>query len=56
MGHQLISLAYGAKTFKMKFGHRRRQPSVKCLATGKLEITSQNHSYAVDIDSLNHAA
>ena len=52
MGHQLISLAYGAKTFKMKFGHRGANHPVKNLLTGKLEITSQNHSYAVDIDSL----
>ena len=52
MGHQLISLAYGARTFKMKFGHRGGNHPVKCLATGMIEITSQNHSYAVDIDSL----
>ena len=52
MGHQLISLAYGARTFKMKFGHRGANHPVKNLVTGKLEITSQNHSYAVDVDSL----
>ena len=52
MGHQLISLAYGARTFKMKFGHRGANHPVKNLQTGKIEITSQNHSYAVDIDSL----
>ena len=52
MGHQLISLAYGARTFKMKFGHRGANHPVKNLQTGKLEITSQNHSYAVDLDSL----
>ena len=52
MGHQLISLAYGARTFKMKFGHRGGNHPVKCLSTGLIEITSQNHSYAVDIDSL----
>ena len=52
MGHQLISLAYGAKTVKMKFGHRGGNHPVKNLATGKIEITSQNHSYAVDVDSL----
>ena len=51
MGHQLISLAYGARTFKMKFGHRGANHPVKNLVTGKLEITSQNHSYAVDVDS-----
>ena len=43
MGHQLISLAYGAKTFKMKFGHRGANHPVKNLQTGKIEITSQNH-------------
>ena len=52
MGHQLISLAYGARTFKMKFGHRGGNHPVKNLATGKIEITSQNHSFAVDIASL----
>ena len=50
MGHQLISLAYGARTFKMKFGHRGANHPVKNLVTGKLEITSQNHSYAVDVE------
>ena len=52
LGHQMISLAYGAKTYKLKFGHRGGNHPVKNLATGKIEITSQNHSYAVDIDSL----
>lgn len=52
MGHQMVALAYGAKTFKMKFGHRGGNHPVKCLETGKIEITSQNHSFAVDIDSL----
>ena len=52
LGHQLICLACGAKTYKMKFGHRGGNHPVKCLATGKLEITSQNHSYAVRLDSL----
>ena len=52
LGHQIISLAYGAKTYKLKFGHRGGNHPVKNLATGKLEITSQNHSYAVDIESL----
>ncbi len=52
MGHQMVSLAYGAKTFKLKFGHRGGNHPVKNLETGKIEITSQNHSYAVDIDSL----
>ena len=52
LGHQMISLALGAKTFKMKFGHRGGNHPVKNLKTGKLEITSQNHSYAVDTSSL----
>ncbi len=54
MGHQMICLAYGAKTFKMKFGHRGGNHPVKCLATGKIEITSQNHSFAVDVESLKN--
>jgi len=52
LGHQMISLAYGAKTYKMKFGHRGGNHPVKNLLTGKIEITSQNHSYAVDSSSL----
>ena len=52
LGHQIISLACGAKTYKLKFGHRGGNHPVKNLVTGKLEITSQNHSYAVDSDSL----
>ncbi len=52
LGHQMISLAYGAKTYKMKFGHRGGNHPVKNLKTGKIEITSQNHSYAVDAASL----
>ena len=52
LGHQMISLALGAKTFKMKFGHRGGNHPVKNLENGKIEITSQNHSYAVDVDSL----
>ncbi len=54
MGHQMISLAYGAKTFKTKFGHRGGNHPVKALKSGKIEITSQNHSYAVDIESLKN--
>ena len=53
LGHQMISLALGAKTFKMKFGHRGGNHPVMNLETGKIEITSQNHSYAVDLDSLD---
>ena len=52
LGHQMISLAYGAKTYKLKFGHRGGNHPVKNLETGKLEITSQNHSYAVASESV----
>ncbi len=52
MGHQMIALAYGAKAFKMKFGHRGGNHPVLNIESGKVEITSQNHSYAVDTDSL----
>ena len=52
LGHQIISLAYGAKTYKLKFGHRGGNHPVRELETGKIEITSQNHSYAVDAASL----
>lgn len=53
LGHQIISLAYGAKTYKLKFGHRGGNHPVKNLATGKIEMTSQNHSYAVDPSTLD---
>lgn len=52
LGHQIISLAFGAKTYKLKFGHRGGNHPVKNLKTGKIEITSQNHSYAVREESL----
>lgn len=52
LGHQIISLAYGAKTYKLKFGHRGGNHPVRNLLTNKIEITSQNHSYAVDTESL----
>ena len=52
LGHQIIALAYGASTYKLKFGHRGGNHPVKNLQTGKVEITSQNHSYAVKADSL----
>lgn len=52
LGHQIISLAYGAKTYKLKFGHRGGNHPVKNLENGKIEITSQNHSYAVEPTSL----
>ncbi len=54
LGHQIISLAYGAETYKLKFGHRGGNHPVKNLKTGKIEITSQNHSYAVDAKSLEN--
>lgn len=53
LGHQIMALALGGKTFKLKFGHRGVNQPVKNLLTGKVEITSQNHGFAVDIDSLN---
>ena len=52
LGHQIIALAYGARTYKLKFGHRGGNHPVKDLETGRIEITSQNHSYAVDTESL----
>lgn len=52
LGHQMISLALGAETYKLKFGHRGGNHPVKNLETGKIEITSQNHSYAVREESL----
>ena len=52
LGHQIISLAYGAETYKLKFGHRGGNHPVRNLETGKIEITSQNHSYAVRAESL----
>lgn len=48
LGHQILSLAVGASTYKMKFGHRGANHPVKNLRTGKIEITSQNHGFAVD--------
>ena len=52
LGHQVIALANGATTYKMKFGHRGGNHPVKTMDTGKVEMTSQNHSYAVDAQSL----
>ncbi|MBU3678486.1 MAG: glutamine-hydrolyzing carbamoyl-phosphate synthase small subunit [Candidatus Kapabacteria bacterium] len=52
LGHQILSLAVGASTYKLKFGHRGANHPVKNLATGGIEITSQNHGFAVDPDSL----
>jgi len=52
LGHQLLALASGAKTMKMKFGHHGANHPVKDLETGRVSITSQNHGFAVDMDSL----
>jgi carbamoyl-phosphate synthase small subunit len=52
LGHQLLGLALGAKTFKLKFGHRGANQPVKNFRSGKVEITSQNHGFAVDTESL----
>jgi carbamoyl-phosphate synthase small subunit len=52
MGHQILALAMGAKTYKLKFGHRGGNQPVKDLTTGKVAITSQNHGFAVDAASL----
>lgn len=53
LGHQILSLAHGAKTYKLKFGHRGGNHPVKDISTDKLEITSQNHSFAVDDSSIS---
>ncbi|HEY0790933.1 MAG TPA: glutamine-hydrolyzing carbamoyl-phosphate synthase small subunit [Chthoniobacterales bacterium] len=52
LGHQLLGYAYGGRTFKLKFGHRGGNQPVQDVATGKVTITSQNHGFAVDPDSL----
>jgi carbamoyl-phosphate synthase small subunit len=52
LGHQLLSLACGAKTFKLKFGHRGANQPVMNHQSGQVEITSQNHGFAVDESSL----
>jgi len=52
LGHQILGLAVGGKTYKLKFGHRGANHPVKELQSGKVEITSQNHGFAVDPDSL----
>ena len=54
LGHQIISLTYGAKTYKLKFGHRGGNHPVRNLKTNKIEITSQNHSFAVDENSIKN--
>jgi carbamoyl-phosphate synthase small subunit len=52
LGHQLLALALGAKTYKLKFGHRGANQPVKDLATGRVEITTQNHGFCVDLATL----
>jgi carbamoyl-phosphate synthase small subunit len=52
LGHQLLALAVGAKTYKLKFGHRGINQPVQDLTTGRVEITLQNHGFAVDLESL----
>jgi len=53
LGHQIIALALGGKTYKLKFGHRGGNQPVKNLITNKIEITSHNHGFSVDLQSLN---
>ncbi len=53
LGHQMLGLAFGGKTYKLKFGHHGANHPVKDLKTGKVSITVQNHGFCVDIDSLN---
>ena len=52
LGHQMLGLAYGGRAYKLKFGHRGGNQPVKDLTTGHVEITSQNHGFCIDIDSL----
>jgi len=52
LGHQILGQAFGGKTFKLKFGHRGANQPVKDLESGRVEITSQNHGFAVDPRSL----
>jgi len=52
LGHQILGLAFGGKSFKLRFGHRGANQPVKNLITGKVEITSQNHGFCIDKDSL----
>jgi carbamoyl-phosphate synthase small subunit len=56
LGHQLLALALGAKTYKLKFGHRGANQPVKDLATGRVEITTQNHGFCVDLATLPSGA
>ncbi len=52
LGHQILGLALGGSTYKLRFGHHGGNHPVRHEATGRVEITSQNHNYAVDADSL----
>lgn len=52
LGHQILALAMGGRTYKLKFGHRGANHPVKNLQTGRIEVTTQNHGFCVDIDSL----
>ena len=54
LGHQILALALGATTYKLKFGHRGCNHPVKNIETGKVEITSQNHGFAVDPETLQN--
>jgi carbamoyl-phosphate synthase small subunit len=56
LGHQLMGLALGGRTFKLKFGHRGGNQPVKNLLSGRVEITSQNHGFAVDLESISDPA
>jgi carbamoyl-phosphate synthase small subunit len=56
LGHQILALAIGAKTYKLKFGHRGANQPVQELATGKVDITAQNHGFAVDDKTLGNRA
>jgi len=55
LGHQLLGLAFGGRTFKLKFGHRGANHPVKNLLTGRVEITTQNHGFCMDIESIKDA-
>jgi carbamoyl-phosphate synthase small subunit len=56
LGHQILGLAMGGRTYKLKFGHHGGNHPVKDLSTGRIEITSQNHNYCVDIESVKGKA
>ncbi len=56
LGHQILGLAFGGRTYKLKFGHHGANHPVKDVTTGKVEITSQNHGFAVDVESLRGLA